>query len=226
MAARQSAPYTPRTLDAMARLTGIVELDGPPPADSVVQPTADHLVCGAGYTRRGIETRGPRVAGVVVWIEGIRSGKPLPLDRRFEIASDRCQLVPEVQAAIARGTLNVRSFDAVEHRTRIVHRDGGEVLATIRETDEGQVVPNDRVLARAGILELGCEVHPWTRAWIAVFDHPYFVMSDPGGEFTIDSLPPGRDQVRAWHPRLGPVQDSVTVPAGEATQVVLRLKAN
>ena len=41
----------------------------------------------------------------------------------------------------------VPHLDAAEHRTRITRRDGGEVLATIRETDEGQVVPNEHVLA-------------------------------------------------------------------------------
>jgi len=60
----------------------------------------------------------------------------------------------------------------VEHRTRITRRDGGELLATIRETDEGQVVPNEHVLSKAGVLELSCAAHPWTHGWIAVFDHP------------------------------------------------------
>lgn len=222
---RQSAPYTVRSLDAIGQVRGVVELDGPPPLDSIIVPTSDQQICGAGYTRRGIERRGAQAAGVVVWIEGLRSGKPLPVERRFEIASDRCQLVPELQTAIAGGTLNVRSLDAVEHRTRIVHRDGGEVLATIRETDEGQVVPNERVLSRPGILELGCEVHGWTQAWIAVFEHPYFSTSGPDGSFAMDSVPPGRYQIRAWHPRLGPLEDTVTVTAGQQTQVLLRVKA-
>jgi hypothetical protein len=130
-----------------------------------------------------------------------------------------------VQTAVAGGTLNVRSLDAVEHRTRIAHRDGGEVLATIRETDEGQVVPNERVLAHPGILDLTCDVHAWTHAWIAVFDHPYFATTGGDGSFTIDSLPPGRYQLRGWHPRLGAIADSVTVTAGGVAQVALQARA-
>jgi len=223
--ASQGIPYTPRELDAIGQVRGAVQLDGPPPADSVIQPTSDSTVCGSGYTRPGIEHPGGFAAGVVVWIEGLRSGKPLPIERRFDITNDRCTLVPEVQAVIAGGTLNVRSLDAVEHQTRIVHRDGNEVLATIRETDEGQVVPNERVLARPGILELACDVHVWTRAWIAVFDHPYFAVSGPDGSFVMDSLPPGTYQIRAWHPRLGPISDSITVTAGQATQISLKARA-
>ena len=221
----QALQYTPRTLDAIGQVRGLVQLSGPPPVDSLIQPTSDQMVCGTGYTRVGIEHRGGFASGVVVWIDGLRSGKPLPVERRFEITSNRCVLVPEVQAANAGGTLNVRSLDATEHRTRITHRDANEVLATIRETDEGQVVPNERVLARPGILELGCDVHAWTQAWIAVFDHPYFAISGADGSFVMDSLPPGRYAIRAWHPRLGPMSDSVTVGAGQVSQVQLEARA-
>ena len=221
----QGVPYAPRALDAIGQVRGVVQLDGRPPADSVIQPTSDQAVCGAGHTRPGIDQRGGLVSGVVVWIEGLRSGKPLPIERRFEITSDRCVLIPEVQAVVAGGTLNVRSLDSVEHRTRIVHRETNEVLATIRETAEGQVVPNERVLARPGILELGCDVHAWTRGWIAVFDHPYFAVSGADGSFVMDSLPPGRYEVRVWHPRLRPISDSVTVTAGQVAQVGLKARA-
>jgi len=223
--ARQAPPYTARTLDSTGRLTGVVEIDGESPPDSVIQPAVDQLVCGAVFTQRGIERRGNRAAGVVVWIDGIRSGKPLPLDRRFEIANDRCMLLPAMQTAIAGGTLNVRNRDALEHRTRITRRDGGEVLATIRETDEGQVVPNEHVLAKPGVLELSCAAHPWTSAWIAVFDHPYYAISGTEGAFAIDSIPPGRYAVRLWHPRLGAVHDSVTIDAGVTSAATLRTKA-
>ena len=223
--ARQSAPYTARTLDSIGRATGTVEIEGEPPADSVVQPTSDQAVCGVSITRRSLERRGNRAVGVVVWIDGIRSGKPLPLERRFEIANEHCLITPELQAAIAGGTLNVQNLDAVEHRTRITRRASGELLATIRETDEGQVVPNEHVLTKAGVLEVTCAAHPWTHAWIAVFDHPYFALTGTDGSFVIDSVPPGRYRVHAWHPRLGAMEESLTIEAGKAATLTLRARA-
>ena len=222
---QHTAPYVARSLASVGRLTGFVEIDGTPPADTVFQPAVDQLVCGTGFTRRGIETRGNRVVGVVVWIDGIRSGKPMPLDRRFEVANDRCVLVPELQTAVAGGTLNVRNQDALEHRTRVVRRDGGELVATIRETDEGQVVPDERVLAKPGVLELSCAVHSWTHGWIAVFDHPYFTTTGTDGSFVLDSIPPGTHRVRLWHPRLGSVEESVSIEAGGTATVTLHAKA-
>jgi hypothetical protein len=221
----QEPPYTVRSLDTFGRVIGFVEIDGAPPTDSVIQPPADQPACGRPFTRVGLERRANRAIGVVVWINGLRSGKPLPIERRFEIANDRCMLVPEVQTAIAGGTLNVQNLDADEHRTRITRRDGGEVLATIRETDEGQVVPNEHVLAKPGILQLTCELHPWTRAWIAVFDHPYYTMTGSDGSFSIDSVPPGAYRVHAWHPRLGAVDASLTIEPGKTAALTLRAKA-
>jgi len=223
--APQAPTYTTRPLTSFGRVGGFVELDGPPPPDTVFQPAVDQQICGTGFTRRGIDTRGTRIVGVVVSIYGIRSGKPLPLDRRFEIANTRCLLVPEIQTAVAGGTLNIRSDDAIEHRTRITRLDDGEVVATIRETDEGQVVPDERVLAKPGLLELSCSSHAWTHGCIAVFDHPYFATTGTDGSFAIDSVPPGRYQVRAWHPRLGSVADSVTIGEGQTTSLTLRARA-
>jgi hypothetical protein len=221
---RQAPPYVARPLDAFGRATGFVQIEGPPPLDSLIQPTVDQAPCGP-IARRGIERFGFTAVGVVVWVEGLRSGKPLPIERRFEIANDQCMLVPEVQTAVAGGTLNVRNLDQTEHRTRITRRDGGELVAMIRETDEGQVVPNEHVLSKPGILRLACEAHPWTEAWIAVFDHPYYSITDQNGSFSIDSIPPGRYAVRAWHPRLGSVMDSITIEAGKTVAVTLRTRA-
>jgi hypothetical protein len=223
--ASQGPPYTTRPLDSFGRVSGFIELDGQPPPDTVFQPSVDQPICGAAFTRRGIERSGNRAIGVVVWIDGLRSGKPLPPDRRFEVLNQNCLIFPELQVAIAGGTLNVRNLDAAEHRTRITRSGTGEVVGTIRETDEGQVVPNEHVLAKPGVLRLTCDVHSWTHAWIAAFDHPYFATTGGDGSFSIDSIPPGRYRLRLWHPRLDSVDETVTIEAGKTATVTLRAKS-
>jgi len=223
--ASQGVPYTTRPLTEYGKVSGFVELKGQPPPDTVFQPSVDQLVCGTTSTRRGIDRAGNRVIGVIVWIDGLRAGKALPPDRRFEVLNQNCLMFPEVQAAIAGGTLNVRNLDAAEHRTRITRSGTAEVLATIRETDEGQVVPNEHVLAKPGVLRLTCDVHSWTHAWIVAFDHPYFTTTAGDGSFAIDSVPPGRYRLRLWHPRLEGAEETVTIEAGKTATITLRVKS-
>ncbi len=82
-------------------------------------------------------------------------------------------------------------------------------------TDAGTVVPDDRVLAKVGQIEATCEVHPWSRAWLLVFDHPYAVVTGRDGAFRLDGVPPGRHRVLAWHERYGVRESAVTVAPGQ-----------
>ena len=53
-------------------------------------------------------------------------------------------------------------------------------------------------------LSLSCSVHPWMKANIWVFGHPYAVRTNEKGEFTIKNLPTGVDlQLVCWHPAVG-----------------------
>jgi hypothetical protein len=161
---------------------------------------------------------------VVVWIDGIRAGKGLPLARRYEVTIDHCRIEPRMLAAIAGGTLNVLNLDAGGHATLISTDEEGEALYTVHQNDAGQVVPVDRVLATPERLVLHCAAHPWMRSWMQVFDHPYFATTSRDGAFAMDSVPPGRYAITAWHPTLGTATDSVTVSAAGTVEVALKFK--
>ena len=36
------------------------------------------------------------------------------------------------------------------------------------------------------------------KAWIGVFDHPYFAVTNDTGHYKIDNIPPGTYEVIAW----------------------------
>lgn len=204
--------YSVAPLTAVGALNGTVSFDGPAPADSITHPMVDTDVCGHMLMDPTVLHRGPRLQGAVVWLSGITAGKHLPYTRRYDLLTESCRVTPRVQAAIAGGTLNVRSADAITHRTRFMR--GSDTVALIQETEEGQVVPTERVLANDGLIEVLCAAHPWSRAWLLVFRHPYFATTDANGAFTIDSIPPGRYQVSVWHERFGVLHDSVTIAPG------------
>ncbi|HTO43953.1 MAG TPA: methylamine utilization protein [Burkholderiales bacterium] len=53
---------------------------------------------------------------------------------------------------------------------------------------------------KPGIVKLGCNIHDWMLGYIYVAETPYFGKSARDGRVEVDQLPPGRYQVRVWHP--------------------------
>ena len=207
------------------RISGEVRVEGDIPRDTTVRPAADVQACGDAFLDATISRYGDRMAGVVVWLVDARSGKPLPLNRRFEVTHTRCRLSPRVQAVRVGGTLNIRSADRTVHHARFLRSVDSSTIAVVTEHDAGQVVPNEAVLALPGRIEVRCDAHPWTRGWILVFDHPYFTMTDRRGSFAMDSIPPGRYRMIAWHERFGAFDETIEVVRGETAQVTMVLRA-
>jgi hypothetical protein len=216
--------YRPDPPAAAGRVSGSIAFNGPTPSDSVIHPQTDVDVCGQTLVDPSVDHRGPLLANAVVWLDGVATGKPMPVARRYDITSEGCRLVPRVQAAIAGGTLDVRNSDQATTRTRFVQSGSRAVLAAVLETEAGTVVPSRKVLAAPGLVEVGCDTHPWARAWILVFNQPYFTTTNVNGAFSIDSVPPGRYRVTVWHERFGTQSDSVTVVAGHNAVVDMTFK--
>jgi carboxypeptidase family protein len=216
------AGYHAGPLTGSGRITGTVEFNGSAPTDSIIHPASDADVCGPTLVDVSVDHRGPRLARAVVWISGVAAGKPMSYVRRFDITSAGCRFVPRVQTAVVGGTLDVRNADPTTHHARFLREPADVLLTMIAETEAGAVVPSGAILTTPGLIQVRCDDHPWARAWIAVFDHPYFAATDANGVFAIDSVPPGRYRISVWHERFGIRTDSVTVVAGQDVAVGLK----
>jgi hypothetical protein len=162
---------------------------------------------------------------VVVWLEGVSQGKNLP-HPNVSLENVTCVYVPHVLAATVGSTLEIRNLDGVQHNTHgyLVSETFGflggglpqlEALPSMFNVSlpvKGLVVK--RKLDRAGIVDVRNDAgHPWMRAWIAVFDQPYFAVSDEHGEYSIDEVPQGNYVLHAWHETAGEHSTPVNVPA-------------
>ena len=141
----------------------------PPPAYRTI------TIAGAGRVDGWVTAgEGARMDEIIVWLDDVRTGKALPLARRFEIDHENSELIPRAQAAIAGGMLNVRNADDSVHRARFtltgVSGRADSVLVVVEESGAGQVVPAPGPLGRAGLVTVTCDLHPATRGWIRVFD--------------------------------------------------------
>jgi len=69
-----------------------------------------------------------------------------------------------------------------------------------------------------------CDVHSWMSAYIAVFNHPFFGVSNDRGEVVLANLPAGTFQVQAWQEKYGTRTQAVTLVAGETKEITFTFK--
>jgi len=194
-------------------LAGTITLQGAA-ADSVVAVGKDANYCGDSATVRDVDSP----ANSLVWIDDIATGKPFPDVRRETLTIEKCRFEPRVMAVVKKSTINIFSRDKVGHGPKFYREGAGEPIESVHTVDAGQVVPSEKIAAEPGIVEVRCDEHPFARGYIAVFDHPYFAVTDEKGAFRIDGLPQGTYNVKVWHEGMErPAVQRVAVgPTGEA----------
>lgn len=215
--------YKPSTLTAIGGIKGTIRLDGTLPTDAVAPATAEKVCQTKGAPTAGSSKGG--LGDAIVWIADAKTGKALPSEKRFEVSADNCVLDPRVQAMSVGSTVNVFNDDKALHKLVFIDATSGDTLQRMPFFNEGQVVASE-VLAKASrIVEVRCAQHPWMRAFLAVFDHPYFAVTENDGTFKIDSLPPGKYTVNVWHEGLKkPVTQTVDVTAGGSASLDVAIK--
>jgi plastocyanin len=53
--------------------------------------------------------------------------------------------------------------------------------------------------ARPGVYDVSCEIHPAMAAFVVVTETPYAAVSEAGGRFEIEDVPPGRYRLTVWN---------------------------
>lgn len=74
---------------------------------------------------------------------------------------------------------------------------------------------------RPGVVRVFCDIHSHMSAFVVVFNHPYFRVTDAEGRFRIDNVPPGTYTVVGWYEGEARTQRSVTVTAGAVADLEL-----
>jgi plastocyanin len=128
---------------------------------------------------------------------------------------------PQVLAVGAGQTVRFTNDDPANHNVR--SRDPNPLNRFSVSTAAGPVgsathrfvaTPPDRPI------ELSCDIHSWMVAWVYVFDHRQFAVTDAGGRFRIDDIPPGHYRLSVGQPA-GRLQRElvVDVTAGRTTRI-------
>ena len=152
------------------------------------------------------------IEGVIVSLEGVTKGKPLGKQETVVLENRGCRFVPSVATTVVGSTLEVQNTDPVLHTThaRLDSRFGASVWNVVQPEGAAAV---SKPLPRNALIDVRCDLHPNMKAFVLVFNHPYFTITDAEGNFELGKVPPGTYQLRAWHARLGSREKPIAVPS-------------
>lgn len=200
-------------------IVGRARVAGPVSPPQPLAASHDAHACGGEVPDESLlATADGGLANVIVVLQGVPSANakpPVTTAATPRLDQQRCRFTPHVQAVPLGSTLTIESSDPVLHN---VHAYLGKRTAFNLAMPVAQR-PVARRLDEAGILRIRCDSgHTWMSAYIAVVPHRYFAVTAADGSFRIPAIPPGSYKLRAWHERLGAVEQQVTVGAsGDAT---------
>lgn len=219
------APYRVVAVAAPGTVSGRVRLASPL---APLPPTAtgrDSALCGPSIGDESIQQKDSTGLGnVVVWLEGVRSGEALPLERRLELESIDCTLTPRVQGAVVGSAVNVLGHDAFRQHLRFIAAGDSAARTVVLLGRDEQVIPTNLPFRSPGMVIVHDSDHAWPRAYLAVFDHPYFAVTGKDGSFSIDGVPAGTYTLASWHERTGKHEQPIEVAAAGTVKVEIELQ--
>jgi hypothetical protein len=77
---------------------------------------------------------------------------------------------------------------------------------------------------RPGIVRVFCDIHSHMSAFVLVFGHRFFAVTDGEGRYQIDGVPPGAYTLVAWNDGQARETRAVTVPEAGAVEADFVLK--
>lgn len=214
--------YTPTEVADGGAVKGTVKFLGAVPAPKAVQVIKDPEYCGLKpiYEEFVVVSPSQGLRNVIVFIQKIKAGKAIAPGEAW-LANEHCRYEPHVQAFVVGTDLKVKNADPILHNTHIKLPKSDVFNYGLPAKD--QVI--SRVVKRKGLMKIGCDAgHTWMNGYIAVFDHPYFAVTDAEGAFSIPDLPPGKYKLAFWHEKFGQQIKNVEITAGGTATVDVDFK--
>jgi hypothetical protein len=224
-AADTTAPQAaPAAATGTASVSGKISFDGTPAPPEKVKLSADPKCAEMhkdGLERQAVKVKDGGVADVLVYVKSGLSGSYSAPQEPVLLDQHGCDYSPHMVAMMAGQPLKIRNSDDTLHN---IHprpqvntefnigqpRQGMESLKTLDKPEM--------------LIPVGCDVHPWMRAYISVLSNPFYAVTGEDGTFQIKGLPAGEYEIEAAHGKLKTVSGKVVVKDGEAATLDLTYK--
>ncbi len=173
------------------------------------------------------------VRWVAVWLMAEDPKTPLPVPDALKkpapakvvLSAPCCRFEPRVLAMWEPQVLVVKGSKEVTHNVMLFGGVAGPHFSPIFPPGWDQLVVKD-VRPRLMPINVTCAIHLWMKAWVFVFAHPYFAVTDADGAFVIPKVPPGKYRLVAWQEASGWVIGGRSPVKGGGKRVELRGKVD
>ena len=228
-AAPAAAPAGQRVDAATAgTLTGMVMIEGTVPRNEPIRMNADP-VCTKEATGPQVQETytvgadGKSLGNVFVYVkDGLgnyvydAATTPMTIDQK------QCRYHPHVFGMRVGQPLDILNSDPTLHNIHAIPMNNAEF-------NNGQPLQGMKMTHTFDkpevMVPFKCDVHGWMNAYVGVLDHPYFATTAADGKFSIATVPAGTYTVEAWHEKLGPMTQSVTIGASETKDITFTFMA-
>jgi hypothetical protein len=197
-------------------IKGRVVFDGdaiPEPKKIDVNKDAEHCLSKGPLVSDELvvnkKNRGVRWA--FVWLVPETGGPPLAIhpslqkikDKQVELDQPCCMFVPHALAVREGQDLVAKNSAPINHN---VHW----ISASVKNPGDNKIVPAKQSLVIKDLkadprypIVFSCDIHGWMKAYVRVFDHPYFAITDEDGKFEIKLAPAGKYRLISWQESVG-----------------------
>ena len=223
-AAEAPKAAAPAASTGSASVSGKIVFEGTPAPAEKVKLSADAKCVEMhkdGLMRQAIKVKDGGLADVLVYVKsGLTGTYPAPSEPVL-LDQHGCDYSPHMVVMIAGQQLKIRNSDETLHN--IHPRPQTNTEFNVGQPRKG--MESLKIFDKPEMLiPVGCDVHPWMRAFISVLPNPFFVVTGEDGAFEIKGLPAGEYEIEAAHGKLKTVSAKVTVKDGEAAKLSLTFK--
>lgn len=221
---QQKGPYLPT--GAEATISGTIEFTGKAPKRNEIDMGADPICVQLNdekLTDDVLVSHG-KLANVFIYV---KSSSILDLyefkspEGQVVLQHRHCRYVPRILGVRVNQTLQVLNSDRTAHNTN--SHPQKNLARNLLQRPEGDPI-EFRYTQPETFIKFRCNQHPWEIANVGVFDHPFYAVSDSGGTYKIEGLPPGTYTIVAWHETLGDQPIDITVSPQESRKLNFSFK--
>ena len=201
-------------------IKGIVRLTGGAVEQKRLPVTVDQYICGKEKPAEDVVVSPDRgIRNAVVSLQNPPPGAKWDAAQPVvKVDQKECLFVPHVVTVPVAGTVEFLNSDRLLHNLKSFSKANSPFN---KAQPKARTIPV--VFKEPEIIRVDCDLHSWMRAWVVVAAHPFYVVTNDQGGFTLDGVPAGKYTLQVWQESLGTVTRDVTVGDRDVATVTVEM---